>query len=266
MKRISIGLLLLLAILLIPNNVMAFETVEFDDSEEGLILLSSETKYYKTITVYDNSVYDIMSFSDAIRNATSETIEITYEEYMNAPTQGNYIVNDYHTIETTYKFITSFLYQNGSGYRYKNHISWKSFPVVRSHDITAIGFLSTVQPTTMAFQQYYCSSAHGCHGVSTHYPQAFSQGASAVFQLITYTDLSVLESTFYFDVEKTNPNSTVTQQLSSADYAHATQSVGLLSALTNHEVLQDVAIILGSAISSKYDSTIESSVVWTGQW
>ena len=266
MKKISIGLLLLLTTLLIPNNVMAFEMVEFDDSEEGLVLLSSETKYYKTITVYDNSVYDVMSFSNAVRNATSETIERTYEEYMNAPTEGNYIINDSHTIETEYKYITAFIYQHGSGYRYKNEINWKTFPVVRSYDITAIGFYSNVQPTTMAFQQYYCSSAHGCHGVSTYYPQAFSQGASAVFQLITYTDLTLLESTFYFDVEKTNPNSTVTQQLSSADYAHAIQSVGLVSALSNHEVLQDVAIILGSAISSKYDTSIESSIFWNGQW
>ncbi len=267
MRKSKIGFLLLIALvslLFVPNIANAFEVVEFDEHEDGLVLLASETKYYKTTIYYDNG-NSVMNFGPPSA-PTSETVEVTYEEYMNANPENSVVINASHTIETLYRYVTSYLYQNGSKYRYKSLISWKTMPSVRSHDIIAIGFYSSVTPSNAAFQQQYCSYSHGCGTTSLFYPSQFSEGASAVFPLVTYDDLYSLTSIFYIDVEKTNPNNTLTYQLSSADYSHATTSVSAITAKSNHSVIQDVAIVLGSSISSYYDTSNESSVLWNGTW
>ena len=88
---------------------------------------------------------------------------------------------------------------------------------------------------------------------------------SIIFQLPTSTNLTSLKSTFYFDVTKTNPNSTIIYQNAYGDYAHATSSVGITQA-ANHEVIQSAAIILGTSIMSYYDDISVADVYYPCNW
>ncbi len=267
-KKIKVLLFILLfTLLLIPRGkANAMEVVDYDEHEDDLVLLSSNTKYYKVITTYNNSSLNSLNVFGEFLEPTSQVIEITYEEYMNFDPNNSIVVNESHTVEYAYMFITSYLFQNGSYYRYKNLVNWKSFPSYRGNDIIGIGFYNTVTPVSSAFQQEYCSYSQGCGTASFHLTGTFSEGISAVFPMVVYNDLYSLSSMLYVDVEKTNPNSTVTLQLSSADYAHATSEVALATAFALHNVAQDVSIILNSNISSKYYSPSDVSILWHGSW
>ena len=189
------------------------------NAQDDFVLISEETKYYKTITY---SKYDSQKLS-ALNN--SVTVEITEKEYNEADvnnTKSNPTVS-----ETTYKRMTSYILTNGSYYRYKNVLSWKNMPAVRSYDIIGIGFLQSVKVhnNTTYFEQYYCYNGGSCYTTSTNYPQIFVSGAGTSFKLPT-GDLNTLKQTFYFDVEK-NTSSTIITQKAYSDYAHATSSISL---------------------------------------
>ena len=88
---------------------------------------------------------------------------------------------------------------------------------------------------------------------------------SAVFPLVTSSSLTSLKQTLYFDVTKTNSNSTILYQYAYGDYSHATSTISTTNAL-NHEVLQSAGIVLDSSISSYYDSINVASVYYEATW
>ena len=183
----------------------------------------------------------------------------------NARKEDSIIRSNPTVIENTYKHMITSIYANGSNYRYKNVLSWKIIPTLRSYDIIGIGFLTSVEPAAApGFKQEYCLTYGGCHMSTLNTPQYFNTGAGASFKLIS-GDLSSLKETFYFDVKKKNPNSTVTFQMAYGDYAHATSETGLISS-TNYEVVQSLGIVLDSSISSSYDSLQEADAAWYGTW
>ncbi len=253
MKKLIV-LFLVFFVVITPVN--AIEVINEDDWED-FELLTTNTKYFKTTTVYG-----LLS----LNNGQSETVEVTKEEYDSIDSSFNTIqLRNTTIVETTYKKMETSLYSNGSYYRYKNVLLWKNFPVVRSNDIIAIGFLPSVTPINYNFDQYYCEYGNGCGHLATAYPSLFSSGMSVIFPLVISDSLTMLRQTFYFDVSKTNPNSTILYQYAYGDYSHATSTIGITDAAL-HEVIQSAGIILNSSISSYYDSISVGAVYYECNW
>lgn len=247
MKKIF--LLMLVSVLsIIPFKVAA---------QNDFVLISQETKYYKTITYYKGDTQKLSTKSNSV------TIEITEKEYNEANVNNT---NSNPTVsETTYKKMTSYILSNGSYYRYKNVLSWKNMPSVRSYDIIGIGFLQSVKihNNTTYFEQYYCYTGGSCYTTSTNYPQIFVSGAGTSFKLPT-GDINTLKQTFYFDVEK-NTSSTITTQKAYSDYSHATSSISLANS-KKYSVIQSGGIVLDTGVSGYYDSIAVAEATWTGSW
>ena len=243
MKKIYF--ILVLAFLFIPYiSVNALET------SEELELISQTDKYYKT-TTYNNYM--------CIPNSITE--EITKNEYDNFDVS---MIKGDATVETTYKKLTSQIYQNGNKYRYKAVLTWKNMPSTRSYDIMAIGHHASVQRDNGPyFSLYFCKSDGTCTTTTSHYPQTFSAGSGVSFKLPNGS-LTTLISTLYFDVVKTNANSTIYSQIAAADYAHATSSV--TSSQSMNYTVGTNGISLGSGITSKYDSMNAAIATWNGTW
>ena len=262
MKKTIIGLFLLLSLLMI-TNITKVKALEGDDE---FTPVSETTKYYKTITQYNNGNH---YSPDSLEPVSTQTIEITEAEYLNVGTTPEvYSPNLFTTVETAYKKMTTSIETNGSTYRYKNVLIWKNFPSVRSNDIIGIGFFGSVQPVanTRTFELFYCRTSNGCHATSAMaVKQTFTYGSSAVYSLPSFTDLISLKATYYFDVSKTNSSLTIVHQGAFGDYSHAITSVTPLQAI-NHEVVQNAGIYLDDSIVDKYDAIDEADVHWYGSW
>lgn len=257
MKKIGISLLILLTLFLVPTKVIV------NAEEDDYVVVAETTKYYKTITYYDNNFYSLNS----IFGGTSQTFEITEEEYLAVGETPEVIINNSTTIETTYKRMTTYIESNGSGYRYKNILSWKLLPSVRSYDVIGIGHIGNVEiDGTPTYELKYCRNNNGCTTTSLWgIKQTFSYGASTTFQLPSYTDLTTLKITYYYNVKKINNSTTIPHQAAYGDYAHAITSVPALSAI-NHEVIGSIGIDFDANLESSYDTMNVASVYWDGTW
>lgn len=244
MKRIIVFLILITLIAIQPINAEEFN---YNDIMES-------TKYYKTIINKNNH------FTSILNNSQSITIEVSKEEYDNY----NGLANTDAFVETIYKKITSSISQNGSYYKYTGTLTWKTIPSVRSYDIFGIGFYSSVKVrnNNVHFSQNYCLSNGSCYTSSTHYPQIFSGGAGTTF-LLPSGNLTSLNATMYFDVEK-NGSGTIVSQLAAADHSHAVQSISLTNA-KKYTVSGGAGIIL-NGVSSYYDAINPAKEYWTGSW
>ena len=223
---------------------------------EEFKIVSEDTKYYKTITTYNE--INTCNFN----NNLSLTIEVTEEEYNNANESDISLLATGYT-ETTYKKMTTSILSNGSYYRYKNRLVWKNMPKVRSYDIIGIGFLSTVKMKNSAiFEQYYCPENSSCVTSTSHNPQTFTNGAGTTFKLPTGT-LTQLEQTYYFDVTK-NTSSTLNGQTAYGDYSHATSTITLTNA--KKYTVGTTGIVLNSSVTDYYDSITKATATWSGTW
>lgn len=270
MKKFKLMGLLVAILLAFPATVLAGEggavstTPVFD--EEELEVIDQNTIYLKTVTYYDNSVYDLSSQNvlNSIYNAKSVTTEISEEEYNNADLKHTFEVNASTSIETTYKSMTTYLSKNGDYFRYKNIVYWKNYPAVRDYDVIAIGFLGTVEPVNLSFKLENCTSEQ-CFSSGFSTPQVFSNGASATYILPGATDLKLLRSTFYFDVKKVDSSRTIITQAAYGDYAHAIKKTGLLQSL-EHEVIQGAGIDFDDKVVDNFDTMPVADVYWDGTW
>ena len=260
------GIIVLIAFaLLMPGFVFAKENNELPNDDEFVVVAETH-KYYKTVTTIDMDQFtSIGDMGNALTNGISSvTTEVTEEEYNNAREEDRIVRGNPAVVETTYKHMISSISANGSYYRYKNVLSWKLIPSVRSYDIIAIGFLGTVKPKTYpSFVEEYCRPNGYCSTITLDTVQIFNYGAGTSF-LVPSGDLSSLKQTFWFDVEK-NTTNTITIQKAYGDYAHATSTVGMMDA-TNYTVSQSAGIVLGSSISSSYDSIPVADASWYGSW
>lgn len=236
--------------LMVPNNI-----VKANEVDESLVLVSQTEKYYKTMTYSNNQ------FSRSLNSVNSVTVEITKNEYDSIDVVNN--INGDAGVETTYKKLTSQIYQNGSRYRYKAVLNWKNIPSNRSYDIMAIGYNGSVQRDNGPyFSLYFCKTDGTCTTTTSHYPQTFSTGTGVSFKLPSGS-LTTMTSTLYFDVVKTN-NVTIYSQVAAADYSHATSNVTSSEAM-NYSVSTN-GITLGSGLASKYDAMNAAIATWNGTW
>ena len=266
MKKTKYLLCLAIALFVMPNLVFA-QVGDID--EDGFEVIGETTKYYKTVTVYNNGGMSTQSFGNDLEAISSVTYEIPKSVYdaVNPNSINNYSINDSSTIETTYKEMTTSLLANGNTYRYRNILHWKIMPATRQYDIIGIGFYASVKPKndTLYFTQEYTKNGTD-YSSTIGTRQIFSNGASVTFKLPISTSVTSLQQTLYFDIEKTNPSSTIISQGAFGDYAHAiSNSVGLLNAV-NHEVIGSAGIVHASNMVSKYDTMSVAEVEWTGTW
>lgn len=231
---------------MIPNFVLA-------DSSD--ILVSRETKYYKTIHYSDSNVF-------VLSNVVDKTIEISEQEYNNAQTEIDMIA--FSTQQTDYKKMTASIYSSGNNYKYQVNLEWKNIPKVRSNDIIGIGYSSEFVNIVdgISFFQNFCTS-DGCKSSIKHELINSPAGKSAVFSLPTST-LTYLSQELSFKVAKKNSGVINTQKIS-ADYSHATKSISMTNA-KKHKVNYDNGIVLSKGISSYYDSIPVTKTTWTGSW
>lgn len=250
--------IILLLILLIPIFVSAEE-------DEGRIV-ASEEKYYKTVTILNNS--SVLQRAN-LGEMSSITTEITKEEYDNAPVENNSNArtsDDYTdmTVETTYKKMKSTIREYYGAYRYKNVLTWKNIPSTRSYDIIAIGYYASVQPASdIFFEQDYCTSSSSCYTTSSYYEYNGANGSAAMFYLPSGT-LTSLEQSLRVDMEKTNSSVTLVSQVAAADYAHATSSISYSNA--KKFTVNIGGIQLNDSIEDYYDTISVARATWEGEW
>ena len=265
MKKKIFIVLTLVTLFFVPVFVSA-ESKQQSYDENNYEVIKKTTKYYKTVTYYDNVVTNEDGIIVRANKLNSVTTELTKEEYDNADISKPLETRGSTTIETTYKeMLTSLTYSNGT-YRYENQLGWKLFPSVRSYDIIGIGHYGNVAPTGSPYFAMSYTTLSGSSYVSTwHMSQTFTYGSSATF-LLPLENLSSLNITYYFDVHKTNPNSTITSQAAFGDYSHGIDSSLTLSQALDHYVNQNAGIVLSSSVYNKFDTINEAAVYWYGTW
>ena len=252
MKKIL--LLSIIGIITIVPNVVKAETVENNNLE----LVAETIKYYKT-TSY-NSNYSLYS-ANQLNHPVTTSVEITKEEYENSDQEAYNTLSAY--VETNYKKMTTSIYKNGSFYRYKLDVDWKTMPSSRSYDIIGIGMNKSVTiASSIFFNQYYCFSNGECKNNSAFYSKKTSTGGGASFKLPS-GGLTVLKSTLYFDVKK-NVSATILQQNAYGDYSHATSSIN--SSNSQNYNIGSIGISLANSITKHYDNISVAEAIWDGNW
>ena len=268
MKKLIIALITL-AVLATPALVNAEKASYNDDFDESkAVVISEEKKYSKTVTEYTNVVRDSYGNISSADIVSSNTYEITEEEYNNADLEHAIVNRDLSTsVETTYKLMTTtILYVNGT-YRYKNRLNWLNFPSVRNYDIIGIGHYGNVTVSGSPYFLMEYVTLSGSHLTGYYYSnQNFTYGSSATFHL-PLENLQSLTITYYYNVQKTNPNSTITSQGAFGDYSHSiSTSLGLTDVTNHHTVNQYAGIVLDSSIYNSFDTMPEAEVYWSGTW
>lgn len=250
MKKNFILAFVVASIMLVFPILVNAETVTDDYVET--------TKYLKTVTHYGNNFL----LSNNINS--SMTYEVSENEYNNTGDKPIITRDASGAVETTYKRMTVSIAKNGSYYRYKNILVWKTIPSQRSYDIIGIGFYSNLKlHSSVNFIQEYCYSGGSCTSSTSHNPQTFTAGAGTTFKLASGS-LSTLKATIYFDLEK-KTSATLVSQDAYGDYSHATSSISLANA-KKYSVVGSSGIVLDSSITSYYDSMGCAHAHWTGTW
>lgn len=234
------------------------EVISSDEMES--IVVARTDKYYKTVTILDNS--QIMTAAD-MGEISSITTEISKEEFDNAPTTKEEVSPRSITIDTNYKRLTSTITKESAAYFiYKAELYWKTIPKTRSNDVMAIGYYGSVRAVsdTPVFTQRICWSDGECMNDYFYYSHRGSNGVGVAFGLPS-GDVTYLKQTLEFSVEK-NTTSTIVEQLCVADYAHAQRAISF----ENSQDFWIDTLGINHTYDSYYDTTPEATAVWTGKW
>lgn len=225
--------------------------------------IAETKKYIKTVTTIDAAALYGYS-SDTVNWSNSYSVEVTEEEYNNASTNRDLVLVGSDAIETTYKVMTTAIWDIGGAYQYVNLLHWKIMPSVRSYDIIGISHYSSVYAlTTPYFQQYYCFTGGSCSTASNHIPKNGTYGDSSVFPLNT-ANINYLDISIWYNIGKTNSNNTITTLYAAGDYAHATSYIS--SSTASNHTMSVGGINLDSSISGYYDSISSAEVYANVTW
>ena len=251
MKKILLGLIAL-ALIFSPKIVNAEEN-------QQRVKLAETKKYIKTVTTIDAAALYAYN-SNTVNWTSSNSYEITEEEYNEAKDRGLVLVGS-AAVETTYKVMTTAIWDIGGAYQFVNLLHWKIMPSVRSYDIIGVSHYSEIYAlTTPYFQEYYCYTGGSCSTSNAHYPRNETYGDSSVFALNT-GNINYLDISIWYNVGKTNPSSTITTLYAAGDYAHATSYIS--SSTASNYTMSVGGINLDSSISGYYDS-ISSAYIYAG--
>lgn len=242
-------------LLVMPLMVRAKDIV----AEDEFTVVGETTKYYKTVSVLNDS--QVMSI--IAPEVTSFTTEITKEEYDSVDLHDLYHLNESRTVQTDYKILKTSLLNNNTIYRYRVDLTWKNIPKVRSFDIIAIGHYSSVERYGLpVFNQSYCMGNGECYDGMAATIITGVNGTGLVFELPT-DSLTNLTQYMYFDVKKSS-STTVKHQTVAGDYAHAVKTITYANA---KKLSVNIAgIIHDSSVESYYDTIGAAIVNWEGSW
>lgn len=256
----------------IKNSVLAFiilfitciatVNAEAITNEDEVVneVVAETTKYYKTVTILNNS--EIMTVA-GMGELSSFTTEITKEEYENADSDG---ISPQASVTTNYKKLTSTISKFSSYYyEYSASLTWRNIPKTRSYDIIGVGYYASVKLAGgIEYNQSYCNVDGNCYSENAgYYNYRGSNGYGAMFHLPSGS-LTSLSQSISILVEKTNPDSTIIEQLCAADYSHAQKTVAY-SVAKNFAVDPGGIKLLGDNYSY-YDSIDTADAVWRGTW
>lgn len=247
-------------IIFIISAILMINPISSFALTDDFVELSKTEKYYKTTTFYPTNYDSINSLS----SHKSLTEEISKEEYDSISyNKENYLPNSSLSVETTYKKMVTTVSSNSSYYRYKNTLYWKLNPKIRSYDIIAIGHYASVKPKKLNFLQTYCYALDDCHFGNIFTEKKTSTGSAAIFKVPVGNFVS-MQQEFYFDVEKTDKNTTIVRQLAVGDYSHATKTISLSNA---QKISINInGLTLNSSIQDYYDDINPAKALWTGSW
>lgn len=244
--------------------IVSANNEEFNDDYD-YNLLSSNTKYYKTITIIDNSNINLASniLNDNI--IMSYTEEITEKEYENVNEEDEIqIQSSSNTVQTEYKKLTVSILENGTKYMYTAVLDWKKMPAVRSYDIIAIGYYQSVKTTSLSYQTDYCLNNGSCYKNNVYNSKITASGSGATFKLPESKDLKSLKNTLKLYMDKNVNDATIIEQNAVADYAHAVKTVS--SALAQEYSINLSGIALTSNNISSYDDMSNVSTKLSCSW
>lgn len=233
------------------------EAIEVDDSVNEVV--AETTKYYKTVTILNNS--EIMTAAN-FGEMSSLTTEISKEEYDSVDVDG---ISPQASVTTTYKKLTSTMSKYSSYYyQYKATLEWKNMPATRSYDIIGIGYYASVKYASGAtFKQNYCNSDGSCYTQNAgYYFYNGANGVGAMFYLPT-SNITSLSQSLTILVEKSSSGN-LYEQICTADYSHAQKSISYANAKNFY--VNSGGIKLDNSISSYYDAMSSASTTWTGTW
>ena len=236
------------------NDIYNMDLETYNNANTNNEDIAVSTKYLKTTT------------TTRYGNTTSETTEVTEEEFNNSDS-GNISIYASGTVETTYKKLTATITQsttNSNRMKYRAYMYWKTLPSVRSNDIISMGFDSTLVSigTGPDFYQLYTRNGYTYTDYEA-YVKTFSNGVGAVFQLPS--NITTLCQDISFEVVKANANSTIASQAGSGDYAHAIETVSGSTANNNY-MANYSGLTLYSAINSKYDAMSSAQAIYNAAW
>lgn len=233
------------------------EMKEFEENK-NLIgnVISSNDRYYKVVTRYDNENNIVSNISEEI----NKNIYNTSLEFNNI----NLLSVDGYS-ETNYKKIRVQIISLTSGYRYKITVEWKNMPSVRSYDIIGIGIDTNVYISSdIIFQQNYCYSNGSCSSSNTSSIKKTTTGGAALFKLPTSSSITSLNSYLYFMVDKSSSSTTISKMYAYGDYSHATEKTN--SSNVNYYNINNGGINLYASIIDSYDAIPITKAIWEGTW
>lgn len=255
MKKFNL-MLIMISFILIPNTIKA---LEIEESESMLTEYSETTKYYKTITVLNNSEM----LSRAGFNTSSFTTEITEEEFYSDDEEDG--INGSSYVSSSTKKVTASIAKisNSNYYKYTATAEWKKMPSVRSYDSIGIGFYpSVILYGTPHFEQYYCTTGGTCNTQNSGWKLYSSTYGTAATYYLPSGELSTLKHTFYAYLQKRDSSVTIYEQEAGASYGQATQSVTYTEA---KDFTMSTAGLNYKSAYNKY-SVVSVSNIWNGTW
>lgn len=256
----------------IKNSVLAFiilfitciatVNAEAITNEDEVVneVVAETTKYYKTVTILNNS--EVMTAA-GMGELSSFTTEITQEEYENADDDG---ISPQASVTTDYKKLTASISKyNSYYYKYNASLTWRNIPKTRSYDIIGIGYYGSVKLAGgIEYKQSYCNVDGNCYSDNAgYYNYRGANGYGAMFHLPSGS-LTSLSQSISILVEKTNSSSTIIEQICAADYSHAQKTISYSNA--KDFVVDSGGIQLGDNSYSYYDSIDTASAIWKGTW
>lgn len=251
-------------------QILHMDQDEFDANKnlKGEVL-SETTKYYKTTTYYQNE-NQLLSVTGS--NPITYSEEISKEEYETGEPSVNTRGLTNGVTSTEYKLMTTTIINPGNGrYRYKNTVSWKKLPAIRSYDIIGIGIEESkvygVSSSKYVKSIFSYNSTNACYETTTTTGtwDLSSSGYSVKFKLPYtggYAEWTGLETYMYFDVAEQNPSSTISVLNAYGNYRHATTNLPNVSfsfGITAYGVIS-----VGASYQSSYDSISTAQATLTG--
>lgn len=256
----------------IKNSVLAFiilfitciatVNAEAITNEDEVVneVVAETTKYYKTVTILNNS--EVMTAA-GMGELSSFTTEITQEEYENADDDG---ISPQSSVITEYKKLTSTISKYSTKhYKYSASLTWRKMPATRSYDVIGIGYYGSVKLSGgIEYKQSYCNVDGNCYSENAgYYNYRGSNGYGAMFHLPSGS-LTSLSQSISILVEKTNSSSTIIEQVCAADYSHAQKTISY--SLAKDFTVDTGGIKLLGDNYSYYDSINTASTTWEGTW